>query len=119
MCGDVFERVSEGPSGAGEILVQDGKIAEVADPGCSPSAKHPGVPGHGGGWARFYPGSKAATSVAAELLRRDDLGVLALDKLADIVAMSEDPTEDTSVTARADFVTKGPHVYRGPESAAA
>ena len=119
MCGDVFERVSEGPSGSGEILVQDGKIAEVADPGCSPSAKHPGVPGHGGGWARFYPGSKAATSVAAELLRRDDLGVLASGKLADIVAMPTDPTDDVSVTARTDFVMKGARVYRSPESAAA
>jgi imidazolonepropionase-like amidohydrolase len=49
----------------------------------------------------------------------DDLGVLAFGKLADIVAMSEDPTEDISVTARVDFVMKGPHVYRGPESAAA
>ena len=34
---------------------------------------------------------KAATSVAAELLGRDDIGVLAPGKLADIVAMPGDP----------------------------
>ena len=44
--------------------------------------------------------------------------VLAFGKLADIVAMPADPTDDVSVTARADFVTKGARVYRGPESAA-
>ena len=81
--------------------------------------RHPGVSGHGGGWARFYPGPKAATGVAAELLWRDDLGVLASGKLADIVAMPADPTDDVSVTARADFVTKGARVYRGLKSAAA
>ena len=42
---------------------------------------------------------KAATSVAAELLGRDDLGVLAPGKLADIVAMPGDPIADISVTA--------------------
>jgi imidazolonepropionase-like amidohydrolase len=52
-------------------------------------------------------------------VRRDDLGVLASGKLADIVAMSEDPTEDISVTARLDIVMKGGRVYSGPESAAA
>jgi imidazolonepropionase-like amidohydrolase len=45
--------------------------------------------------------------------------VLAFGKLADIVAMSGDPTEDISVTARVDFVMKGGRVYRGPESVAA
>ena len=29
VCGNVFDGVSEGLSGSGEILVQDGKIAEV------------------------------------------------------------------------------------------
>jgi imidazolonepropionase-like amidohydrolase len=52
-------------------------------------------------------------------VRREDLGVLASRKLADIVAMPADPTDDVSVTARADFVRKGARVYRGPESAAA
>jgi imidazolonepropionase-like amidohydrolase len=37
---------------------------------------------------------RAATSVAAKLLGRDDLGVLAPGKLADIVAMPGDPIAD-------------------------
>jgi imidazolonepropionase-like amidohydrolase len=55
---------------------------------------------------------KAATSVAAELLGRDDLGVLAPGKLADIVAMPGDPAADISVTAKVDFVMKDGIVYR-------
>ncbi len=49
---------------------------------------------------------KAATSVAAELLSRDDLRLLAPGKLADIVAMPGDPIADISVTAKVDFVMK-------------
>lgn len=56
---------------------------------------------------------KAATSVAAELLGRDDMGVLAVGKLADIVAMPGDPISDIAVTAQVDFVMKGGVVYRG------
>jgi len=55
---------------------------------------------------------KAATSVAAELLGRDDLGVLAPDKLADIVAMPGDPIADIGATAKVDFVMKDGIVYR-------
>lgn len=55
---------------------------------------------------------KAATSVAAELLDRDDLGVLAPGKLADIVAMSGDPIADIRATAGVDFVMKEGIVYR-------
>lgn len=40
---------------------------------------------------------KAATSVAAELLGRDDLGVLASGKLADIVALPRDPVLHPSI----------------------
>ena len=61
---------------------------------------------------------KAGTSVAAELLGRDDLGVLAPGKLADIVAMPGDPTADIRVTARVDFVMKDGVVYRVPEVSA-
>jgi imidazolonepropionase-like amidohydrolase len=59
---------------------------------------------------------RAATSVAAELLGHDDLGVLAPGKLADIVAMQGDPIADISATARADFVMKDGVVYRGRPS---
>ncbi|MDW6021315.1 amidohydrolase family protein [Mesorhizobium sp. BAC0120] len=55
---------------------------------------------------------KAGTAVAAELLQRDDIGMLAPGKLADIVAMPGDPFEDIAVTAKVDFVMKGGQVYR-------
>src|SRR5512142_2216066 len=60
---------------------------------------------------------KAATSVAAELLGQDDIGVLAVGKHADIVAMPGDPLADIGATARVDFVMKGGRVYRGPAKA--
>jgi imidazolonepropionase-like amidohydrolase len=55
---------------------------------------------------------KAGTSVAAELLGRDDLGVLKPGACADIVAMSGNPLEDIAATARVDFVMKDGKVYR-------
>jgi imidazolonepropionase-like amidohydrolase len=57
---------------------------------------------------------KAATSVAAELLGRSDLGVLAPGKLADIVAMAGDPIADIDATAKVDFVMKDGVVFRAP-----
>jgi imidazolonepropionase-like amidohydrolase len=59
---------------------------------------------------------KAGTSVAAELLGRSDLGVLAPGNLADIVAMPGDPIADISATAKVDFVMKDGIVYRRPAS---
>jgi imidazolonepropionase-like amidohydrolase len=55
---------------------------------------------------------KAGTSVAAELLERDDLGVLAPGKSADIVAMPGDPFKDIAVTTKVDFVMKAGRIYR-------
>lgn len=55
---------------------------------------------------------KAGTSVAAELLQRDDLGVIAPGKQADIVAMPGDPLEEIAATAKVDFVMKGGWIYR-------
>lgn len=55
---------------------------------------------------------KAATSIAAELLNLQDVGVLAPGKLADIVAMSGDPIADINATATVDFVMKNGVVYR-------
>lgn len=57
---------------------------------------------------------KAGTSVAAELLARDDIGVLKSGACADIVAMPGDPTADIAATARVDFVMKAGKVYRHP-----
>ncbi len=55
---------------------------------------------------------RAATSVAAELLGRDDLGTLRPGARADIVAMPGNPLEDIAATARVDFVMKDGTVYR-------
>ena len=60
---------------------------------------------------------KAATSVAAELLGREDIGVLECGRYADIVAMPGDPIEDVRATAGVDFVMKDGIVYRGPGTA--
>jgi imidazolonepropionase-like amidohydrolase len=57
---------------------------------------------------------KAATSVAAELLARDDLGVLKPGACADIVAMPGNPLDDIAVTARLDFVMHSGTVRRRP-----
>ena len=58
---------------------------------------------------------KAATSVAAEMLGRDDLGVLAPGRCADIVAMPDDPIADITATSRADFVMRGGTIVRRPQ----
>jgi imidazolonepropionase-like amidohydrolase len=55
---------------------------------------------------------KAGTSVAAELLQRDDLGAIVPGRQADIVAMPGDPLEDIAATAKVDFVMKGGRIYR-------
>ncbi len=55
---------------------------------------------------------KAGTCLAAALLQRDDLGVLAPGKKADLVAMPGDPFEDIAVTGKVDFVMKAGRVYR-------
>jgi len=57
---------------------------------------------------------RAATSVAAELLRLDDLGVIAEGKIADLVAMPGDPFADIDVTGRVDFVMKDGVIYKDP-----
>ncbi|MEU4596492.1 amidohydrolase family protein [Nocardia sp. NPDC023988] len=59
---------------------------------------------------------KAATSVAAELLELDDLGVLAVGKIADIIAMPGDPFTDINVTGKVDFVMKAGTVYKQPNA---
>jgi imidazolonepropionase-like amidohydrolase len=58
---------------------------------------------------------KAATSIAASLLQRDDIGVLAPGKQADIVAMAGDPLADIAATEKVDFVMRAGRVYRHQE----
>lgn len=56
---------------------------------------------------------QSATTVAAQLLERaDDLGVLEAGKLADIVAVSDDPINDITELERVKFVMKGGVVFR-------
>jgi tryptophan 2-monooxygenase len=57
---------------------------------------------------------QAATSVAAELLGLDDLGVIAEGKIADLIAMPGDPFTDIDVTGQVDFVMKEGVIYREP-----
>ncbi len=57
---------------------------------------------------------RAATSVAAELLGLDDLGVLAEGKIADLVAMPGDPFTDINATGRVDFVMKTGVIHKHP-----
>lgn len=57
---------------------------------------------------------QAGTSVAAELLGRDDIGVLKPGACADIVAMPGNPTDDITATAQVDFVMTAGKVYRHP-----
>ena len=55
---------------------------------------------------------KAATSIAASLLQRDDLGVLAAGTQADIVAMPGDPIANIAATENVDFVMRSGRIYR-------
>jgi imidazolonepropionase-like amidohydrolase len=57
---------------------------------------------------------RAATSVAADLLDRADLGVLEPGRCADLVAMPGDPTTDIGATAGVDFVMSRGGIYRRP-----
>jgi imidazolonepropionase-like amidohydrolase len=57
---------------------------------------------------------RAATSAAAELLRLDDLGVIAEGKIADLIAMPGDPFADIDVTGQVDFVMKEGVIYKDP-----
>jgi imidazolonepropionase-like amidohydrolase len=52
--------------------------------------------------------------MAAELLQRDDIGILARGKSADIVAMPGNPFRDVTVTEKVDFVMKGGVVAKRP-----
>ena len=57
---------------------------------------------------------RAATSAAAELLRLDDLGVIAEGKIADLIAMPGDPFADINVTGQVDFVMKEGVIHKDP-----
>ena len=55
---------------------------------------------------------RAATVVAAELIDADDRGRLEPGLLADVIAVSGDPTTDITATEQVTFVMKGGDVFR-------
>jgi imidazolonepropionase-like amidohydrolase len=59
---------------------------------------------------------RAGTSVAAEMLGIEDIGVLRPGACADIVGMPGNPLEDIAATARVDFVMRSGVVHRRPDS---
>lgn len=61
---------------------------------------------------------RAGTSVAAELLGRDDIGVIKPGACADIVAMPGNPLDDITATTQVDFVMRAGEVHRRPGGAA-
>ncbi|MFC8290594.1 amidohydrolase family protein [Streptomyces sp. NPDC057242] len=101
--------------GAEAVAASDVKIAFGTDAGMFP---------HEENWKEFpmmvstgitpARALKAATSVAAELLQLDDLGVLAPGKTADIIAMPGNPFSDINVTGKVDFVMKEGIVHKRP-----
>ena len=55
---------------------------------------------------------QSATSVAAEVLGRDDRGVIAPGKLADLIAVPGDPLQDITATERVHWVMQGGRVLK-------
>ena len=58
---------------------------------------------------------RSATTTAAELLdMQNDIGSIAPEKYADIVAVKGDPLADITLLQKIDFVMKGGEVYKSP-----
>jgi imidazolonepropionase-like amidohydrolase len=57
---------------------------------------------------------EAATSVAAKIIRRDDLGHIREGALADLVAVEGKPDQNISAVANIRFVMKDGVVEKGP-----
>jgi len=56
---------------------------------------------------------RSATTAAAKLIRMDDkVGALEAGKLADVIALTENPIEDITTLERVDFVMKDGVVYK-------
>src|SRR4051812_7141829 len=60
---------------------------------------------------------RAATTVAAELIGKDDRGRLAPGLYADVIGVPGDPTADIGVAEQVRFVMKGGQVYRDDRAA--
>ncbi len=57
---------------------------------------------------------RSATLYAADLLGKDDRGIIEAGRLADMVAMPGNPLDDISATQRIDWVMKGGKVFSHP-----
>lgn len=57
---------------------------------------------------------RSATLYAADLLGKDDRGVIESGRLADLVAMPGNPLDDITATERVDWVMMGGRVYTHP-----
>ncbi|SES09138.1 tryptophan 2-monooxygenase [Lentzea xinjiangensis] len=57
---------------------------------------------------------RAATGVAADLLRRPDLGRIRPGAVADLIAVAGDPFTDITATARVEFVMQSGVIRRSP-----
>ena len=100
---------------AGRMAQSNVKIVFGTDAGCFP---------HKDNWKEFpemvrhhvtpLRALKAATSTAAEMLKRPDLGRLAVGKTADIIAVPADPFQDISVMGKVDFVMMDGKIYKQP-----
>jgi imidazolonepropionase-like amidohydrolase len=55
---------------------------------------------------------RSATSIAADVLGKEDRGVIAPGRLADLVAVPGDPAADITATERVNFVMLGGKVVR-------
>jgi imidazolonepropionase-like amidohydrolase len=60
---------------------------------------------------------RSATTMAAELIDKDDRGRLEAGLLADVIAVPGDPLADISVTEQVRFVMKGGQVFRDDPAA--
>jgi tryptophan 2-monooxygenase len=58
---------------------------------------------------------RAATTVAADLLGRPDLGRLTQGAVADLVAVPDDPFTDIEVLGEVGFVMKQGRIHRCPK----
>lgn len=58
---------------------------------------------------------RSATAVAAEVLGRDDRGLIAPGRLADLIAVPGDPLQDITATERVSWVMMGGRVVRSEE----
>ncbi|WP_110589039.1 amidohydrolase family protein [Microbacterium suaedae] len=104
-------------SGAEHLAASEVKIAFGTDAGMFPHADNwrefPAMVSHGISELRAL---KAATSVAAEMLGLDNLGVIAEGRIADLIAMPGNPLTDIEATGRVDFVMKDGIVHRRPDA---